>query len=133
MATRALIAALAIALFIAGYQFLRRWQLRSANRSTGSDEANPASPGILYFWSPSCTVCRTAQKPILDKLMDETSVEQVQIAAVDVTQQPELASRYRVLTVPTTVVIDRQGKIRHVNNGLATLEKLLRQTECLRA
>lgn len=129
MAERAFISLLAVVLLFAGYHLFKRLQLRAVNRSTRGSDQEPVTPSILYFWSPSCTVCRTAQKPTLEQLTERIGSDQVQLTSVDVSEQPELASRYHVLTVPTTLILDTAGKVKHMNNGLVGLAKLLQQIE----
>ena len=129
MVERALISLLVVALLFAGYHLFKKLQLRAVNRTTRSSAQEPVIPSILYFWSPSCTVCRTAQKPTLAQLTERIGSDQVLITSVDVSEQPELASRYRVLTVPTTLILDRAGKVKHMNNGLVGLARLLQQVE----
>jgi peroxiredoxin len=51
----------------------------------------------------------------------------LQIIEIDAAQQPELATRWGVLSAPTTYVIDPHGKIKHINHGIARAEKLLSQ------
>ena len=46
---------------------------------------------------------------------------------IDASSQPDLASQWGVLSVPTTFVIDAQGNPRYVNHGVAPLDKLQRQ------
>jgi hypothetical protein len=78
---------------------------------------------ILYFSGDGCTICRTHQEPALRTL------EGVQVQKVDALAEPELARRYRVYTLPTTVVVDSDGRVRHVNYGFASAERLRRQIE----
>jgi len=49
------------------------------------------------------------------------------VVEIDATEQPELASRWGVMSVPTTFVIDPSGALRHVNHGVARAEQLLMQ------
>ena len=51
----------------------------------------------------------------------------LQVLEMDATQEPDLASSWGVLSVPTTFLIDSRGKLRHVNHGVASAEKLLTQ------
>ncbi|WP_448594769.1 thioredoxin family protein [Thermoflexus hugenholtzii] len=81
---------------------------------------------LLYFYTPSCGPCRLIQTPILETLAAEWR-EAVRVRAVDVTAEPEAATRYRVWTVPTTMWVDASGTVRAVNNGVATAETLRRQ------
>jgi protein-disulfide isomerase-like protein with CxxC motif len=66
------------------------------------------------------------QKPAIRQIK-ETLGEMLQVIEIDASQQPDLAQRWGVLSVPTTFVIDSRGRARHVNHGVARAEKLLKQ------
>ncbi len=78
-------------------------------------------PYILYFTGDSCTVCRTHQEPALARLGD------VRVDKVDAVAERTLADRFRVYTLPTTVVMAADGRALHVNYGYAPAPKLERQ------
>ncbi len=95
---------------------------RIARRKVVGTVAAPASdPYILYFTGEGCTVCRTHQEPALAKL------GAVRIDKVDAVADRTLADRFNVYTLPTTVVMSREGHALHVNYGYATAPKLERQ------
>jgi thioredoxin-like negative regulator of GroEL len=84
--------------------------------------AAPASePYILYFTGDGCTVCRTHQEPALARL------GAVRIDKVDAISERQLADRFQVYTLPTTVVMSAEGKALHVNYGYAPAPKLEQQ------
>ena len=60
---------------------------------------------ILAFQSEDCRQCHTLQAPALKRLL-ETCGDTVAVMEVDAPGTPELTQRYRVLTLPTTVVLD---------------------------
>ncbi len=80
-------------------------------------------PSILYFTGATCTICHTAQKPALRMLAAgiDTGIE---IREVDVAVEPELARRYRVMSLPTTIILDPDGQITDINVGFASSEAL---------
>ena len=78
-------------------------------------------PYILYFSGPSCTVCRTHQEPALRRL------EGVVVDKVDAVERADLAGRFHVYTVPTTIVVGSDGSPAAVNYGFANADKLRRQ------
>ena len=97
----------------------RRVALLAAGTAAGE-------PYILYFTGDGCTVCKTHQEPALAKL------DGVRVDRVDALVDKELAERFNVYTLPTTVVIGRDGKPVHVNYGYAPAPKLEKQLRDLR-
>ena len=83
--------------------------------------APSVEPYILYFTGENCSVCRTHQEPALAKLAG------VRIDKVDAIEERELADRFQVYTLPTTVVMSAEGRSLHVNYGYAPANKLERQ------
>ena len=85
-------------------------------------------PALLYFTTPTCAQCRFQQTPILRQL--EASVA-IAVRTLDAVEHEQLARHYGILTVPTTVVLDRSRKPVAINHGLAPLHKLREQVELL--
>jgi len=83
-------------------------------------------PSILYFTGEACTICHTAQRPALRTLAAGLG-DGIEIREVDVAVEPELARRYRVMSLPTTIVLDGHGQVTDINVGFATGETLRRQ------
>ena len=87
---------------------------------------------ILAFQSEDCRQCHTLQTPALKRLL-ETCGDNVAVVEVDAPDAPELTERYRVLTLPTTVVLDASGNARAVNYGFASTQRLLEQVNTVLA
>src|ERR1700676_2351706 len=83
-------------------------------------------PSILYFTGASCTICHTAQKPALRALADGLP-ESIEIREVDIAVEPALARDYRVMSLPTTIVLDAGGHVTDINVGFASGVTLRRQ------
>jgi thioredoxin-like negative regulator of GroEL len=83
-------------------------------------------PSILYFTGEACTICHTAQKPALRALAAGID-PLIEIREVDIAVEPELARRYRVMSLPTTIVLDATGQVTDINVGFANGEILRRQ------
>lgn len=109
----------AVVLAAAGLETFRAWRARRS--AVGAAGARAADPYILYFTGDSCTVCKTHQEPALAKLAG------VRIDRVDAVSERTLADRFRVYTLPTTVVMAADGHAMHVNYGYAPAPKLERQ------
>jgi thioredoxin-like negative regulator of GroEL len=86
---------------------------------------------ILSFSSEDCRQCKL-QAPILQRIV-EAHKDAISITEIDAPAEPELTTRYQVLTVPTTVVLDAQGKAHAINYGFANTQKLLQQIDALLA
>jgi len=81
------------------------------------------SPTILFFSGVTCTICHTAQRPALDRLESELD-GRVRVREIDVAEEPALARRFRVMSLPTTVLLDADGHARTVNVGFASAQLL---------
>ena len=126
---RILGAAAIIASGITMYQLGNRWILRRASMiPRDSRFTRLGKPTLLYFTTPTCVPCKTVQRPAIERLQ-QLAGDRLQVIEIDAQSQPELARKWGVLSVPTTFVLDAQGKPRHVNHGVTPVEKLLRELE----
>jgi thioredoxin 1 len=130
------VAGVIVLLVLAGRAFVaarKRYALAAAPllpvASSGKEREARASGSIqvLAFSTPHCQQCRLLQKPALEEVAAQA--EQVEILAVDALQRPELAERYGILTVPSTVVLKPDGRASAVNFGYASARQLLEQIE----
>lgn len=126
---------LAVILAAAGYKILRRWQVVRAVRRVAANDPlvsglRPGVPAILYFSSPVCAPCHTLQRPALQRLLAELG-DRVQVIEVNALEQHDVAARWGVWSVPTTVVLDWQGHPRAVNTGVTAPDTLRRQLQGL--
>lgn len=112
---------------VAVYLLINRMILaRSPRHSASQAGIQPGKPAILYFTTPDCSPCKTVQRPALQRLRDRLG-DELQIIEINAVDQPELARAWHVLSVPTTFVIDAEGQPRHVNHGVAGVDKLHQQ------
>ena len=62
------------------------------------------TPVIVDFWAPWCGPCK-AVEPVLAEL-ERASGGRVAFAKVNIDENPEVPSRYDVLSIPTTILFD---------------------------
>jgi thioredoxin 1 len=65
-------------------------------------------PVLVDFWSPNCGPCRRIA-PLIEELFTQSN-DQYRVGKVEVYDQPDLATRYRVSALPTLLFFNR-GKV----------------------
>lgn len=85
-----------------------------------------SKPTLLYFTGDYCAVCEFQQSPIVKQLAAKLG-EAIAVETFDVACYPDTAKHYKVLTLPTTVVLSPGGEVVHVNYGIADQIKLEEQ------
>ena len=82
---------------------------------------NSDRPVLLDFFASWCGPCRMVG-PILDEIAEER--EDIKVCKVDIDEQPELASRYRIMSVPTLMVL-KNGQIMEQSIGAKPKHQIL--------
>lgn len=130
MLERAAAAAILASVFLVACLGLREIARRRASavvdrRVPGELEGRfrSAGGGIAYFYGPQCAACRE-QRAVLDRLTEELGVA---IIDVDATRDTRLADSLAVATVPTTVVVGADLRVRAVNLGFRSHQVLTEQ------
>ena len=68
---------------------------------------NSEKPVLLDFWAPWCAPCRMVV-PVIEEIAGERP--DIKVGKINVDEQPELASKFGIMSIPTLVVM-KNGKI----------------------
>ena len=68
---------------------------------------NADKPVLLDFWAPWCAPCRMVG-PIIEEIASEHA--DIKVGKINVDEQPELANKFGIMSIPTLVVM-KNGKI----------------------
>ena len=82
---------------------------------------NSEKPVLLDFFASWCGPCRMVG-PILDEIAEER--EDIKVCKVNIDEQPELASRFRIMSVPTLMVL-KDGNIVEQSVGARPKHQIL--------
>ena len=85
-------------------------------------------PTLLYFTTPECVPCKTVQRPAIQRIQG-TLGEQLSVIEINAQEHPDLAGKWGILSVPSTLILDKNGQLQHVNHGVTRAEQLLKQIE----
>ena len=78
-------------------------------------------PVLLDFWASWCAPCRRVV-PIIEEIANERP--DIKVGKINVDEQPELASKFGIMSIPTLVVM-KNGKIVQQVSGVRPKEAIL--------
>jgi thiol-disulfide isomerase/thioredoxin len=103
--------------------------MERASRVVSAGSTGEGHPALLYFRSDSCAPCVTQSK-YLNVLQEELGGG-LNIQKIDADVDREKADKYGIFTLPTTLIVNEYGEVKHINYGLAPPSKLAQQIESI--
>ena len=78
-------------------------------------------PVLLDFWASWCGPCRMVA-PTLDEIAAER--QDIKVGKINVDEEPELTAQFKVMSIPTLVVMEK-GEIKNKAVGVRPKEEIL--------
>ena len=86
-----------------------------------SEVIHSDKPVLLDFWAPWCGPCQMVV-PIVEEIANERP--DIKVGKINVDEQPELARQFRVMSIPTLVVM-RGGEVASRSVGAKSKSQIL--------
>ena len=91
------------------------------NENYAQEVLNSDKPVLLDFWAPWCAPCRMVL-PIVEEIAGERS--DIKVGKVNVDEQMALARQFKVMSIPTLVVM-RNGQVAKKTTGALSKDEIL--------
>ena len=84
-----------------------------------------SQPVLVDFWAEGCGPCRM-MLPVVEELAGE--LKNAKVCKINVDEQPQLAAKYRVMTIPTLMVV-KDGKVMSTSVGVKSKAAVLKMLD----
>ena len=79
---------------------------------------NNENPVFIDFYSPTCGPCQMLSQFIDERLEKYADEKGVQVVKCDVSKNPKLSSAFKINSVPFTIAVLKDGKLKYPEVGL---------------
>ncbi len=98
----------------------------SLNTNNFDQETTNVQKVLIDFWASWCGPCKMLA-PIIEQIGDEAP-DGLKVCKVNIDEQPELAARFGVMSIPTLVVMEK-GEVKNKSVGLQPKDAILKMLE----
>lgn len=84
-----------------------------------SDVLQADKPVLADFWAAWCGPCQMIG-PLLEELSEE--MPEIQLAKINIDEEPELAGRYQVESIPTLILFENGREVRRQTGAIPKTE-----------
>ena len=95
--------------------------MQITNENFHESVVNAEQKVLLDFWAPWCGPCRMVS-PVIDQIAREHP--DIKVGKINVDEQPELANRFQVFSIPTLLVMEN-GQVVSQNVGARPKHEIL--------
>lgn len=120
---------LAFVLVVKSYSTYSEWKVRLRSRKKRLPiNIETGKPVLLYFWTSHCAQCKPQERQIeRAQAVLQKSGRTLKVQKLNALEEQALAKLMRVMTVPTTVLLNSQGDVTTWNPGLTNANTIIKQ------
>ncbi len=100
--------------------------LKITSENFESEVMQSDKPVLLDFWASWCMPCKMLS-PTIDEIAGEVE-QRVKVGKVNVDEEPKLAQKFNVMSIPTLVII-KDGKVQSTSVGVRSKQEILGMLE----
>lgn len=91
------------------------------NENFEKEVLNADKPVLVDFWAAWCGPCQMLL-PVVEELAEE--VTDAKICKINVDEQPELAAKYGIMTIPTLMLV-KNGEVAKKSIGVISKDEII--------